>query len=507
MPPGPSPVGMPLGGPHPSSLPHGPRGVGPPVHGFTASLAQVPCGSACGGLSTPGFPRDFFRPPAPGTPGKCDPYPGLAADASCMASGHRSPHVSSPLPMPWHATAAAASHHGESLQRGWPEACHDLERDNRRAQMELHERSEETAQLAREAQGLRDQIVAEQENRRQKVADMAQRLEGLERENRNLQMKLTNLQAQSGGTDVATVKKEVVAKTMELEKAMREFQQGHQDQFFQRVRGVTSAMQSVCQGKPATGSQLALASHGSSVELAKSAVAKSSGAATPSPAMITSSPEEGQTGTFVDQETQRAMRQRLESLGDVVVYTSDKFEACCASGRPIPPGSLRVRPRRCDHTFLVECLLPYWSDGLCPVCRCSFALDKSQDALGTGVDDCDRCSSDSASVSQVGSLGLLRGRGSSDVGAPHRGPQVLRSGSAVFSEASPGGGRFLAASPSRALRRARSSSLDERSDVSGPENFRRCSPPRRGSPSPARSNVSVHSASDMPRRKVSSRPL
>merc|ERR1719346_521602 len=76
---------------------------------------------------------------------------------------------------------------------------------------------------------------------------------------------------------------------------------------------------------------------------------------------------------------EEALKRRLQSLGDVVVYTSDKFEACCASGRAIPPGSLRVRPRRCDHVFLVECIMPHWAEGLCPVCRCSFAFNQPEE--------------------------------------------------------------------------------------------------------------------------------
>merc|ERR1740117_2080175 len=107
--------------------------------------------------------------------------------------------------------------------------------------------------------------------------------------------------------------------------------------------------------------------------------------------------EEEPSGTFLDVETQQALKRRLQSLGDVVVYSSDKFEACSASGRVIPPNALRVRPRRCDHVFLVECLMPYWAEGLCPVCRCSFAYDRPQDA---GYDESDRYSGVSTSVSQ-----------------------------------------------------------------------------------------------------------
>merc|ERR1719247_3084766 len=89
--------------------------------------------------------------------------------------------------------------------------------------------------------------------------------------------------------------------------------------------------------------------------------------------------EEPSSGAFLDPETQEALKRRLQVLGDVVVYTSDNFEACCASGRVITPNALRVRPRRCDHVFLIECLMPYWAEGLCPVCRCSFAYEQPRE--------------------------------------------------------------------------------------------------------------------------------
>merc|ERR1719433_770025 len=115
---------------------------------------------------------------------------------------------------------------------------------------------------------------------------------------------------------------------------------------------------------------------------------------------------EDPSGAALDAETQQALKRRLQSLGDVVVYTNTKFEACAVSGRAIPPGALRIRPRRCDHVFLVETLMPYWAEGLCPVCRCSFAYDRPHDS--NGGDDGDRFSSVSTSVSQRASIALPR---------------------------------------------------------------------------------------------------
>merc|ERR1740129_1787066 len=137
---------------------------------------------------------------------------------------------------------------------------------------------------------------------------------------------------------------------------------------------------------------------------------------------------EDPSGTAIDAETQQALKRRLQALGDVVVYTNAKYEACAVSGRAIPPGALRIRPRRCDHVFLVESLMPYWADGLCPVCRCSFAYDRPQDA-SAAVDDCDRYSSVSLSVSQVASLALPRPpflAGSNSEGSLLRVPRAVR---------------------------------------------------------------------------------
>merc|ERR1719350_2224798 len=254
----------------------------------------------------------------------------------------------------------------------WQEAYLDLEQENRKVQGELREKSEEVDSLGREAQSLREQIRQERERRREKVAELSQQLEALERENSQLQMKLMKVQFQDSAklTDVTTVKKEVVAKTMELEKMMREFQQAHQERLFARVASVTEAMLSVCQ-RPEVAASLRSPSLVDTDDVLHQPLQQPSALKAPR-----EDRDVGGTGQFLDLETQQALKRRLQALGDVVVYTNDKAEACCASGRVIPPGTLRVRPRRCDHSFLVECLMPYWAEGLCPVCRCSFAYDR-----------------------------------------------------------------------------------------------------------------------------------
>lgn len=366
--------------------------------------------------------------------------------------------------------------------------------EKHRIERELHDRTEEISALANEAESLREQILKEQESRNEQVAKLVERLRSLEQNNEQLQDKLFKLESQSSTklSDVTTVKKEIVAKTMALEKAVREFQQGHQDKLFSRIWSVTSSMNSLCT-KPDASLQMG------SPRATDESLPQSNGRGAAVEASPGPEEDLGSATAALDAETQQALKRRLQSLGDVVVYTNAKFEACAASGRPIPPGALRVRPRRCDHVFLVECLMPYWAEGLCPVCRCSFAFDRPQDVT-PGMDDCDRYSSVSTSVSQVASLSLPRlpFHSSSNVdGSVLRGPRAASRGRSP--------------SMSRTSGRHRSTSRGvARSDVSGNDALRRGvgspSPPReRLSVSPSRSAASPrsHDSSANPRHNAS----
>lgn len=370
---------------------------------------------------------------------------------------------------PSHAESALPQGSIGHFAQDWQEAYLELEQNKRKVQSELRDKKEEIGSRAREAQQLREQIRHEQERRKEQVAELARQLENMERENKQLNMRFMKVQMQDSAkmTDVTTVKKEVVAKTMELEKMMREFQQTHQERLFSRVSDVTSAMLSVCQ-RPDVTMQLL------TPPATDECLAPMVGLGSSMPAV-----EEEPTGMFLDSETQQALKSRLQSLGDVVVYGSDKFEACCASGRAIPPGALRVRPRRCDHVFLVECLMPYWAEGLCPVCRCSFGYDTPQDA---GYDESDRYSGVSTSVSQFASGSMVLPRQA----------QPCSSNSDGGSLRLPPRGRSSSLSRGR---RRRSPGGDAKSDVPGE---RRLSPSAVGTP--PRSAASLQSrASSAPR--------
>merc|ERR1711871_1110304 len=63
------------------------------------------------------------------------------------------------------------------------EAFLDLEQQNRRLRGELQGKTEVVNSLAREAQSLRDQISQEKEKRKEKLGELAKKLETLEKEN------------------------------------------------------------------------------------------------------------------------------------------------------------------------------------------------------------------------------------------------------------------------------------------------------------------------------------
>lgn len=344
----------------------------------------------------------------------------------------------------------------ESLQR-LQDAQTSFAQDSRiRTEDELLARTNEA--LLREVDTLREQIREEQDRRATRVADLSAQLNSLLNQNKEFQIALSKLKNgdSSSHFGAITLKREVVVKTMELEKLMREFQQTHQDKLFGRVSHVVSGMLQTLDllaSQQQTETSMQPADTGATVASLQAAAASAVPPALLEDAGTDPSRNRGVGHSLVplDADTQHALKRRLQSLGDVIVFTSEKFDACCASGRGIPPGALRIRPRRCDHVFLVECLMPYWAEGLCPVCRCSFAYSRARDA---GFDDCDRYSSVSTSVSQSAKhLALPQrrarslagndelapgGAGASGIGVLKRGPKTWRPGVSVTRSSSHG---------------------------------------------------------------------
>lgn len=304
------------------------------------ATACAPSGMEPVSCQSQGLPSSY-RPPLSPVPG---PGRGVSPESSCWQGAAPWP---SPPPLGACAKGVPVAHgirqHTAAQTTTTRQEPH-LDTEGERREISG---AEDRDSLAREVQALREEIFRERESRKQRLGPLVAKAEGLERENAQLRMQLLKQQAADSDklSDVTNIKREVVTKTMELEKAVREFQQTHQERLFAQVRGITDAMLSLGEGRPLP------------------------------PARPPAGSADVPTSSAMNAETQEALRRRLESLGDVVVYTSDRTEACCGSGRVIPPGALRLRPRRCDHVFLVEALLPHWSEGLCPVCRCSFAYE------------------------------------------------------------------------------------------------------------------------------------
>ncbi|CAL1149963.1 unnamed protein product [Cladocopium goreaui] len=331
------------------------------------------------------------------------------------------------------------------------ESQHALEQENRRLSKEIRTRNLDMERLQREAVSLREQIQEEQRRRRSRVSDLQEQLQRLEGQNRQLQAQLSRAQLQitSKVSDATALKREVVTKTMELEKLAREFQQSQSD-LCSRVHSVSDSLLQMSRDvrdmtveasrSEKISSPVANPSHhsGNGHAPGHAGHVGHSGHGHEAFAASTPAPSTQFASLGVDDETLHALKRRLQSLGDVLVFTSDKFDACCASGHSIPPGAVRVRPRRCDHVFLVECLMPYWVGGLCPVCRCSFAYSREND-------ESDRCSSVSTSVSQRANVLSLRHEArhlekvdTREVMASlnFRGPKVLRGQRSHASDAS-----------------------------------------------------------------------
>lgn len=350
---------------------------------------------------------------------------------------------------------------------------------------ELDELTSDVANLARDAKSLRDECSKEQGQRQNELAKAAERLQAVELENKELHEKLQELHSRSSVKlgNATALKRSVVAKTMELEKRIKEFQQAHQESLHSRISGITGDMRALCTAKPQP-PESALNEQVEGSEAPPPAESEQSGAAA------------------LDSEAQRALKKRLQALGDVVVFASGKFEACSASGRPIRPGALRIRPRRCDHVFLIETLMPYWADGLCPVCRCSFALEAPQDGAN---DEWDRCSSVSTSVSQLASLAQPRLPGQrlphgGGANSSRGGPRSAARGRAQQVSRQSGGGHHTSLS-----RGARSDA--SAIELSASLDARRCASPNDRSASPRSASNFSRTSSAAPRRSRSVRPL
>jgi hypothetical protein len=112
----------------------------------------------------------------------------------------------------------------------------------------------------------------------------------------------------------------------------------------------------------------------------------------PAPALDKSGPPLGQLPAAPPAKNESAegaynswflsMKQNLEHFGDVEVFVEEAPRECNACFEMMV-SPYRIRPRKCSHVFHIECLLQWWTEGSCPVCRTSFAPeDDPEQAAG-----------------------------------------------------------------------------------------------------------------------------
>lgn len=263
--------------------------------------------------------------------------------------------------------------------------------------------------------GLRETLRKEQEERASRLRLMTEQVKALQDANFQLQQQMSNAQGCAAAPrPMVASRPDVVAKALELDASLRELERQQHDRLYRGAWNLAGALRGLC-------SEAEVAAQ---VSACKAAEENTGQLKYPGGGFdVAAAQGDDFRVASLDAASQQALKQRLQSLGDVVVYANSKFEACAATGRPIPPGALRIRPRRCDHVFLIESLMPYWAEGICPVCRCSFALGQPHESAPAS-DDCDRYSSVSTSISQVASGPMAHQHRSRREGAPGHGAEA-----------------------------------------------------------------------------------
>jgi len=118
-----------------------------------------------------------------------------------------------------------------------------------------------------------------------------------------------------------------------------------------------------------------------------------------------------------------SMKQNLEHFGDVEVFVEEAPRECNACFETMV-SPYRIKPRKCSHVFHIECLLQWWTEGSCPVCRTSFAPDDDEQAVDQGGPrplTLGGHGTAHSSISQRGDEGPLDTKRASPRGTPMRG--------------------------------------------------------------------------------------
>jgi len=306
----------------------------------------------------------------------------------------------------------------------WRALCRELEEETRKAAEDVREKDSERAKLSSEVRRLRELLDKERSDTEQTVKQYQEKIEKEQRESTRMQMKLmkAQLHGNTQTSEATVVKRDVVDKTNEMLEAMKELRE-QQQQAFKQVKNLTYAMLRTCShpthggtgstagvGSPPGSDVGALILNGVTANLTARSPPRSPASSVARSALLTQSPGVPQRPAFwqgssphvADSEAVphrvqqvnnspnsvmtsdhgtsqwfQAMKANLEQYGNVEVFINDKPQECMSCCQQILT-PYRVRPRRCSHTFHVECLLQWWNEGTCPTCRTSFAPEAPQ---------------------------------------------------------------------------------------------------------------------------------
>lgn len=303
----------------------------------------------------------------------------------------------------------------------------DAQEDQRRAKLDLERQRGEAGGLTAEVQALRERLDRERIETSAVAEQYTRRAETLTQENKRLEMKLmrTQLRESAKDSEASEVKREVLDKTAQIEKALRELQQ-HQQATLAKVKSLATSMLTACSAPPPregrTGSSVSSVAgarvevggellsvlggrlpgegFGSSLGLGNGRLGGSGASAGSKraaalaavsevrPASAGASPERGRgapPGQGSDADAQRwfqSVKANLEHFGDVDVFTdgSSRECACCCEQMNT---DYRIRPRKCLHVFHIECMLQWWTEGTCPVCGVNFAPEQQRPPMAS----------------------------------------------------------------------------------------------------------------------------
>lgn len=255
---------------------------------------------------------------------------------------------------------------------------------------DLERAKAEARTLAQEAEDLERQLAKEREETATSVARYQQMISGLERENRSLQQALRSARlGEQQVTDEATSAPQRVAREKaEAIQRLLEDLQHQQEAAFAKIHALTGDIVSAFGSSPVADAGENRGAGTSAVPPYGSGRGPGGGNSggrgvvpppLPRPAASAAAGVAPKAAGKAEQELWfEAVKANLEEFGDVEVFADASLDAECACCMEPMSTPYRVRPRKCRHTFHIDCLLQSWTEGVCPVCGVSFAPEQMQ---------------------------------------------------------------------------------------------------------------------------------